>query len=113
MKSISAICALLALALLLPASGQAATFTVNTTEDTSIAGGCTTEPACSLRDAIAAANGSADPEDVVVVPAGEYSISNGELTVSGAGTVVVRGEGARKTKIDAHQTSRVFKLSAD
>jgi len=113
MKSIPAVCALLALGLLLPASGQAATFTVNTTEDTSVAGGCTTEPACSLRDAIAAANGSADPEDVVVVPAGDYSISNGELTVSGAGTVVVRGEGARKTKIDAHQTSRVFKLSAD
>lgn len=113
MKSTPMVCALLALALLLPGSAQAATFTVNTTDDTTVSGGCTTEPACSLRDAIAAANGSADTEDVVVVPAGDYSISSGELVVTGAGTVVVRGAGARKTKIDAHQTSRVFKLSAD
>jgi CSLREA domain-containing protein/uncharacterized repeat protein (TIGR01451 family) len=113
MKSIPVACAMFALALLLPAGGQAATFTVNTTDDTSVAGGCTTEPACSLRDAITAANGSGDPEDVVVVPAGNYSISSGELTVSGADSVIVRGAGARKTVIDAHQTSRVFKLTAD
>ncbi|HEU5105520.1 MAG TPA: choice-of-anchor Q domain-containing protein [Solirubrobacterales bacterium] len=113
MKSIPVACALFALALLLPAGGQAATFTVNTTEDTSVADGCTVDPACSLRDAIAAANGSGDPEDVVVVPAGNYSISSGELTLSGSGTVVVRGAGARKTVVDAHQTSRVFKLTAD
>src|SRR3954454_11729155 len=107
MKSIPVACALLALGLLLPAAGQAATFTVNTTEDTSVAGGCTSEPACSLRDAITAANGSADPEDVVEVPAGNYSISKGELTLLGNNTVIVRGAGARKTTIDAHQTSRV------
>lgn len=113
MKSKPVACALFALALMLPGSAQAATFTVNTTEDTSVAGGCTTEPSCSLRDAVTAANGSADPEDVVVVPAGSYSISNGELTLTGAGTITVRGAGARSTVIDAHQTSRVFKLSAE
>lgn len=112
-KSIPVACALVALALLAPATGRAATFTVNTTADTSVAGGCTTEPTCSLRDAIAAAGASGDSEDLVLVPAGEYSISAGELTVAGTGTVTVRGEGARKTKIDAHQTSRVFKLTAD
>jgi len=113
MKSIPVACALLALALLLPASGQAATFTVNTTDDSTVAGGCTTEPACSLRDAVAAASASADPEDLVVVPAGNYSISSGELGVFGEGTVTVRGAGARSTVIDAHQTSRVFNVSAD
>lgn len=113
MKSIPVACALAALALLAPAAAAGATFDVNTTADTTVAGGCTTEPACSLRDAIAAASASADPEDLVLVPGGEYPISAGELVVAGAGTVTVRGEGARKTKIDAHQTSRVFKLSAD
>lgn len=113
MKSIPVACALLALALLLPASGQAATFSVNTTGDTTVPGGCTADPACSLRDAITAANGSGDPEDVVVLPAGEYSISSGELVLGGAGTVVVRGAGARKTTVDANQTSRVFKLTGD
>lgn len=106
-------CAALALALIAPASAPAATFTVNTTADTSVAGGCTTEPACSLRDALAAAGASADPEDVVAIPAGNYLISAGELNIAGAGTVVVRGAGARKTVIDAGQTSRVFDLRAD
>jgi len=113
MKSKSVACALLALALMLPGGAQAATFTVNTTEDTSVGGGCTTEPACSLRDALAAAGASADPEDVVVVPAGSYPVSAGELSAGGEGTVVIRGAGARKTVVDAHQTSRVFNLSAE
>ncbi|HYQ77509.1 MAG TPA: choice-of-anchor Q domain-containing protein [Solirubrobacterales bacterium] len=112
MRSIPVACALVALALLAPTAAQAATFTVNTTADTSVSGGCTTEPACSLRDAISAAGSSADPEDLVVVPAGNYSISAGELGVFGEGTVTVRGAGARSTVIDAHQTSRVFNLSA-
>ncbi|TMK57322.1 MAG: hypothetical protein E6G51_06025 [Actinobacteria bacterium] len=113
MKSLPVACALLALVLLLPASVEAATFTVNTTDDTTVAGGCTTEPACSLRDAVAAASASADPDDLVVVPAGNYSISSGELSVAGEGTVTVRGAGARSTVVDAHQTSRVFNVSAD
>ncbi len=102
-----------ALALIAPAPVQAATFTVNTTADTSVAGGCTAEPACSLRDAIAAASSSADPEDLVVVPAGNYVLSAGELVVFGAGTVTIRGAGTRSTVVDAQQTSRVFNLEAD
>lgn len=113
MRSIPVACALVALALLAPTAAQAATFTVNTTADASVGGGCTTDPACSLRDAITAAGSSTDPEDLVVVPAGSYSISAGELSVFGEGTVTVRGAGARSTTIDAHQTSRVFNLSAD
>lgn len=112
-KSIPVACALAALALLLPATGQAGTFNVNTTADTSVGGGCVTDPTCSLRDAVLAAGETADPEDLVLVPAGQYSISNGELSVNTPGTVTIRGEGARKTIINANQTSRVFKLSAD
>jgi len=112
-KSIPVACALAALALLVPAAGQAATYKVNTTADTSVGGGCLTDPACSLRDAVLASGETADPEDLILIPAGDYSISNGELSVSGPGTVTIRGEGARKTIVDAHQTSRVFNVSAD
>lgn len=112
-NSIALACALSALALTAPAAGKAATFTVNTTADTSVAGGCTTDPTCSLRDAIGRAGESADAEDLVVVPAGNYGVSNGELAVFGAGTVTIRGAGARQTVVDAHQTSRVFNLEAD
>ncbi|HEY6730858.1 MAG TPA: choice-of-anchor Q domain-containing protein [Solirubrobacterales bacterium] len=112
-KSIAVACVFAALALIAPAPALAATFTVNTTADTTVAGGCTTDPACSLRDAISRAGESADTEDTVVVPAGNYSVSNGELSVFGAGTVTIRGAGARNTVIDAHQTSRVFNLEAD
>ena len=112
-KSIALACAFLALALVAPAAGSAATFNVHTTADPSVAGGCTTDPACSLRDAVARASESGDGEDLVSVPAGNYSISAGELSVFGAGTVTISGVGARQTVIDAHQTSRVFNLEAD
>lgn len=111
-KSIALTCALSALALIAPAAGQAATFTVNTSADTTVSGGCATDPACSLRDAIARAGESADGEDLVLVPAGNYGVSSGELVVFGTGTVTIRGAGARKTVIDAHQASRVFNLEA-
>jgi CSLREA domain-containing protein len=112
-KSIPVACAVTALALLAPATGQAASFTVNTTADTTVAGGCTTEPACSLRDALSAAGASADPEDVVVVPAGNYGVEKGPLKISGSESVVVRGAGGRSTTIDAHGSSRVFEAEAD
>lgn len=112
-KSIALACALSALVLIAPAAGNAATFNVNTTADSSVSGGCTTDPTCSLRDALLAASGSGDSDDLVVVPAGNYSISGGELVAFGTGTVTVRGAGARNTVIDAHQTSRVFNLEAD
>jgi len=113
LKSIPVACLLAALALLAPITAEAATFTVNTTADTTVAGGCTTEPACSLRDALSAAGASADPEDVVVVPAGSYAVEAGELVIGGSESVVVRGAGARSTTIDAHGSSRVFEANAD
>jgi CSLREA domain-containing protein len=112
-KSIPVACAVTALALLAPAAGQAASFTVNTTADTSVPGGCTTDPACSLRDAITAASASGDPEDVVVVPAGNYGLEGGQLEPGGAESLVIRGAGARSTVIDARGTSRVFDVAGD
>jgi CSLREA domain-containing protein len=113
-KPILLACTVLALALVAPATGVAATFTVNTTADApATVGGCTTEPTCSLRDAITRANESADPENLVIVPAGNYVISNGELGTSSTGTVTIRGAGARTTVVDAQQTSRVFNLGAE
>lgn len=112
-KWIPVVCALSALALLAPAAGQAATFTVNTTADTSVGGGCTTDPACSLRDALAAAASSADPENTVAIPAGNYSVENGELQPSGSGSLLIRGAGARSTVIDAQGTSRVFNVGGE
>jgi CSLREA domain-containing protein len=110
-KWIPVACAVLASALFAPAAGQAATFTVNTTADTSVAGGCTTEPACSLRDALTAASAPGDPENVVVVPAGVYLVDNGELTAGGGEALTIRGAGARSTVIDAQGKSRVFNLA--
>ena len=112
-KSMLVACAALALALFAPAAGQAATFTVNTTADTTVGGGCTTEAACSLRDALAAASASADPEDVVVVPEGAYPVDLGELQTSGTGALTIRGAGARTTVIDAQGKSRVFNVAGD
>lgn len=112
-KSIALACALSGLALIAPAAGRAATFAVNTTADTTVAGGCTADPSCSLRDAITRAGESGDAEDLVLVPAGNYAVSSGELVVFGAGTVTIRGAGARQTVLDAHQASRVFNLEAD
>lgn len=112
-KWISTACAVLALALVAPATGLAATFTVNTTADTSVAGGCTTDPACSLRDALEAASASTDPEDTVAIPAGNYPVDSGELVTFGEGSLVIRGAGARQTVIDAHGASRVFNLETD
>lgn len=113
LKWIPVACALWALALFVPAVGQAATFTVNTPADTSVPGGCTTDPNCSLRDAITAASNSGDPEDVVAVPAGNYPVTEGELAPSGSGSLAIVGAGARTTVIASDGGSRVFNVQGD
>jgi hypothetical protein len=107
MKRILAVCTVLALGSVSPTMASAAVFSVNTEADTTVPGGCTTEPSCSLRDALASASASADPEDRVEVPAGRYALTAGELTASG-GSLTIHGAGARTTTIDAQGTSRVF-----
>jgi CSLREA domain-containing protein/uncharacterized repeat protein (TIGR01451 family) len=99
------------LCLALPATGAAATFTVNTTADGPVVGTCAAGETCTLRDALSAASTSTvDPEDTVVVPAGQYLLTEGELELTGGKTVVV-GSGARSTVIDAGGTSRVFDIA--
>lgn len=112
MKRIVGLIALVLVALGAPAAAQGATFNVNTTADTTIVGGCTTEPVCSLRDATLAANASADPEDRIEIPAGGYGLSSGnELTLDSGTLVTIHGAGARSTVIDGLGLGRVLKLS--
>jgi CSLREA domain-containing protein len=110
-KWIAVFGAALTLALIAPGAATATTFTVNTTADTTVAGGCVTEPACSLRDAVTAAGNSAEPEDRVEIPAGTYLLTAGQLNVFGGGLVTLHGVGARSTIIDAQGQSRVLEFS--
>jgi len=95
---------------------RAATITVSTTADVVN----NESEDCSLREAIAAANtntavdacpaGEAAPVvDTINVPAGTYTLANGELDV--AESVAIVGEAAASTIIDAADESRVFNLS--
>ena len=89
MKRATLLC--LAVMLVLAAPASAETFTVNTTADTQVAGGCDTVPQCSPRDAIAAA--SAADGNTVMIPAGPMSSNtpavlgdldmNADMTITG------------------------------
>jgi hypothetical protein len=88
-----------------------ATFTVNTTFDSQIAG----DGKLSLREAISRANATAKA-DVIVVPAGEYGITiegqnedsnnTGDLDITNPVTIV--GRGASHTIIEGRWLDRVF-----
>ncbi|MCW2968098.1 MAG: polymorphic outer membrane protein [Solirubrobacteraceae bacterium] len=107
------VCALLAV----PSSASAAaqTFTVNTTADTMDAGGCVSDPACSLRDAVAAANTTGNSGSTIVLPAGTFPITADEIVISQ--DVTIDGAGTRGTVLDASTGpgTRIFRLddSAD
>lgn len=103
-RIVLSIAALLCLAV--PALSAAATFTVNTTADGPVVGTCVAGETCTLRDALAVAEGSSDPENQVVLPAGDYKLTEGELELGGPTTLA--GAGARSTVIDGQGTSRVF-----
>jgi CSLREA domain-containing protein len=86
-----------------------ATFTVNTTADTSDAGGCTTATVCSLRDAVAA--GDAASGSTIDLPAGDYKLNTGasplgQLDITTTTTII--GASARTTIVDGNGQSRVF-----
>lgn len=82
--------------LVLTPDGYATTFTV-TGPDDPVPNGCLPDD-CSLREALIAANGNANA-DVIEVPAGNYVLSRGKLTVTGsvqihgAGGTTVEGDG--------------------
>lgn len=112
MKRIAALLTALA-CLAVPAVSSAATFTVNTTADGP--GECAVAGAtCTLRGALSAATGGEPGTNTVVVPAGTYNLSEGELTIGAfaGGTVSVVGAGARKTIVNAGGASRVLQTEA-
>ncbi len=100
------VCAALTGLLVFACVASAATYTVNTTNDSTDSGSCATT--CSLRDALTAVN-NAGGTDTIVVPSGIYILqtqlpqinnSSLDLTLSGAG--------ARSTTINGNGTSRIF-----
>lgn len=101
----AAICFTLALT----GPAHAATFTVNTTADgPPVANACVSVQPCSLREAVAAANAVAGV-DTISVPAGTYTLTQGELVLSSVATIT--GAGARETIVDGNDASRVFSIT--
>lgn len=104
-------------AVLAAGAAQAATITVTTTEDGSIAG------ECSLRDAILAANdntvhgacatGEAGHDDIVFAPGvtGTIALTGGQLATAEETTIT--GPGAAALTIDAQGNSRVLDIAGD
>ena len=104
-------CALILALVFLPASLFATTFPVTKFADTD-GDPCdpeATEPDCSLREAINAANTNPGADDVSV-PAGTYLLTLGQLTVSD--DVNIEGVGQASTIIDGNANGRVFDVEA-
>ena len=86
-------------AMWLASTAQAATIDVTTPSDPGPAG------TTSLRQAIAAAGTG----DTVSVPAGRYTLAMGQITVPNA--ITISGAGASSTVIDANRASRTFDVT--
>jgi uncharacterized repeat protein (TIGR01451 family) len=91
------------------AQASATTFAVNTTDDSSDAGGCVSISVCSLRDAVDAVNAGTGG-DTITIPGGTYLLKLGELAVSES--VTISGAGAKATTIDGNNSSRVFDIGS-
>jgi predicted outer membrane repeat protein len=115
---VAVLCAAAAAGCIYAPSGVAATFTVNTSSDTVHVGGCSSDPACSLRDAVIAANASAE-DDTIEIPAGTYTLTitgcgeiqsqTGDLNIRNSShTTTIVGAGARSTIVDGGGIDRVF-----
>jgi hypothetical protein len=90
------------------------TYTVNTQADDAGATGCPSPGVCSFRDAVDASNGAASTDVVnIMVPAGHYKLTNGELYLNSAGIVQISGAGSAVTTVDGSGNAsgtRVFQL---
>ena len=85
---------LVVIALLVAASpAAAATFTVTGTTD--VTGSCSGTSCTTIRAALAAAQFQSPVADTIVIPAGDYQLSMGQLDVDTPVTIV--GAGARAT----------------
>jgi CSLREA domain-containing protein len=92
-----------AMYLAVPAVGHAATLTVTSFGD-AVNGSCSPSQ-CTLRDAIDLSN----PGDTIVLPAGTYSLSNGDLEVTH--NLALTGAGANTTTLNAGGSSRVLAVT--
>ncbi len=89
------------------------TVAVNTTSDSPSAG------QCSLRQAVAYADGTAEPgcaaglasgTTTITVPAGTYALSSGVLSITA--NTVINGQGASSTTISGANSAQVFNIAA-
>ena len=94
-------------ALSLSATAHADTFKVTTKKD-ELDAECKKRD-CSIREALEAAGPSID-RDTIKIPRGKYVLELGQLDVDSG--VKIRGAGARKTRIDADEASRVMEVTA-
>ncbi|MCB8965310.1 MAG: CSLREA domain-containing protein [Ardenticatenaceae bacterium] len=82
---------------------QAAPIAVTTTVDEN--DGCGAGTGCSLREAVATAVAG----DTIVVPAGTYPLTLGEISISQ--DITITGAGADSTMVTAGGSSRIFNIS--
>jgi hypothetical protein len=82
-------------ALALAGNAGAATFTVTPGPDTPVGQTCTAAGPCSLREAVTSATANGD---TIVVPAGTYVLTSGQLNVTAG--VTIEGAGAGSTTIE-------------
>jgi predicted outer membrane repeat protein len=100
--------ALAGLAALAPASARAAAWGVSDATDTPVGQGCPGFTNCSLREAVTSAE--ANPgADAILISAGTYPLTNGQLTVTQYLTVARVGAGA--ATIDGNDASRIFDVT--
>src|SRR5689334_1198980 len=92
-------------------------YAVNSTNDTTGGTLCNVQPPttaapCTLRAAIAKANGTSGA--MITVPAGVYALSLGQLTISKPMTIVGARQqpGATSTTIDGGAKDRVFRVAS-
>jgi CSLREA domain-containing protein len=95
-------------------SAEAATFEVNTLNDTA-PDGCTADPdGCTLREAVADANATGDDDTVTFASglSGEIVLSSGQITVSanyGGGLEIV-DDGTDEVSVSGNDNSRIFNV---
>lgn len=97
----------------LGSTATAATITVNSTSDDAA-----NISACTLRDAVTAANtdavvdgcGAGAGADVILIPAGTYTLTQGQLNLNTE--ITVRGAGATQTIVDGNNASRVVNIGS-
>ena len=99
--------------LFLSAAADAAVLTVTKTADTND-GNCDAD--CSLREAVAAANGSAE-NDIVIFGSPFSSpqtitLTGGEIAFANSGSIEILGPGAAKLTISGNSASRIFRSAA-